>query len=233
MCGRYALTSPAEAVAEALGLEGVEASAFEGGPRYNIAPGQPAAIVRAGEGRYEVARARWGLVPPWSKGPSPSAPMINARAETAAVKPAFRAAFRSRRCLVPADGFYEWQGRRGARRQPYWISLARGGVFAMAGLWAVWRGRESGPLVSFTILTTEANELLRPLHDRMPVILRPDAYRRWLDAEEADPGGVVDLLRPFDAPAMRADPVGTWVNDPRHDGPACLEPPEAMEPRLL
>lgn len=233
MCGRYALTSPGAVVADALGLAGADAAAFGSRPRYNIAPGQTAPIVRFDGGRCEVVAARWGFVPSWAKEPSPSAPMINARSETAAVKPTFRAAFRSCRCLVPADGFYEWRGRRGGRRQPYWIRLAREGVFAMAGLWAVWRGAERPPVVSFAILTTEANDLLRPLHDRMPVILLPGAYRRWLEAGEADASSLADLLRPYDAGAMRADPVGTWVNDPRHDDPSCLASPEAAEPRLL
>ncbi len=169
MCGRFTLRTPTHRLAEAFGVRDLPNLP----PRYNIAPTQDAAVVRPGpEGEArELAMLRWGLVPSWSEGPSAYS-MINARAETVATKPAFRAAFRHRRCLVPADGFYEWQRVDGGK-QPYLVELASGEPFAFAGLWEHWEGGDV--IESFTIIVTEANELLRPIHERMPVILDPVA----------------------------------------------------------
>jgi putative SOS response-associated peptidase YedK len=198
MCGRFVLHSRPDVVALYFGLSQVPAYA----PRYNIAPGAQVLVVR-GEG---AALARWGLVPHWAKDPSIGAKMINARAETAAHKPAFRDAYRLRRCLIPANGFYEWQrGPKG--KQPYCIVPARDELFAFAGLWERWRDLET-----CTILTTEANEAVRPIHDRMPVIVARESQREWLQGRE-------DRLSPCPPGAVRAYPVGAAVNDARNDSP--------------
>lgn len=195
-------------------------------PRYNIAPTQPVAAVRRSEsdGSREMVLLRWGLVPPWSKDPASGPGMINARSETASSKPSFRSALRRRRCLVAADGFYEWQ-RSDGRKQPFYVCLRGGGPFALAGLWERWKPPGGGkPLESCTLLTTEANELLAPVHDRMPVILPVDEYDVWLDPaiESAEPLG--QLLRPYPSEEMKVYPVSTRVNNPRNDEPTCIEP---------
>ena len=149
--------------------------------------------------------------------------MINARAETVAEKPAYRAAFRRRRCLVPADGFYEWQ-RTGKRKQPYFIRMRDDRPFALAGLWEAWEGPDHSSVESCTLLTTEPNELLRPIHNRMPVILPADDYGPWLDREVQGPEQIAPLLRPYPSEQMTADPVSIFVNSPANDGPKCIEP---------
>ncbi len=216
MCGRFLLLSSGREVAEAFDLTGFPELA----PRYNIAPTQPVLAVRAADTGREAALLRWGLVPPWAKDMK-QAP-INARAETAADKPTFRHALRKRRCLVPADGFYEWAAA-GGRKQPYCFRPWAGRPWAFAGLWERWQGPE-GPLESCAILTTEANELVRPVHDRMPVILPERYWAAWLDAGLQGAGELLPLLRSFPSDAMRAYPVGPRVGNPRNDGPACLEP---------
>jgi putative SOS response-associated peptidase YedK len=224
MCGRFILTSPGTDIARAFGLG--EAPAVE--PRYNIAPTQPALVVRETEaGDREGAALRWGLVPFWADDESLGQRMINARSETAPKKPAFRAAFRRRRCLVPCDGFYEWAPGK-PRKRPHLIRIGEaGGPFALAGLWERWEPNGREPLESFTILTTEANDAVRPLHDRMPVVLAPDDYPPWLA-----PGPLAaDLAERWNAPwpaaETHASEVGLAVNDPRHDGPDCIEQPDA------
>src|SRR5262249_47900861 len=149
---------------------------------------------------------------------------INARAETAATKPSFRAAFRQRRCLLPASGFYEWV-RQAGKRQPIHFRLRDGRPFALAGLWQLWRGPDGEVVETCAILTTQANGLILPVHDRMPVILGPDAFGPWLDPSVRDPAALAEWLRPFPAEAMTACPVGPWVNNPRNEGPDCLAPP--------
>ncbi len=218
MCGRYKLGLTGEEVAEAFGLLATP----EVRPRYNIAPSQAAPVVLAAPGRPPEARLmRWGLVPSWARDPAIGHRMINARAETVADKPAYRVAFQRRRCLVPADGFYEWQ-RRGDARVPHLLRLRGGGAFAFAGLWESWEGPE-GALETFTILTTAPNALVALIHDRMPVILGPGDRDRWL--RDADPRALAALLRPFDPDAMEAFPVSRAVNDPRFDDPSCAQPP--------
>jgi putative SOS response-associated peptidase YedK len=219
MCGRFTLKTLPQLLAEHFALGDIPALA----PRYNIAPSQEIAVVRLQEGQRRLDLLRWGLVPSWSKDASIGSRLINARSETAGEKPAFRAALRSRRCLVPADGFYEWQVR-GGRKQPHLIQRRDGGPFAFAGLWERWRGTEGTEIASCTLLTTEANELVRPIHDRMPVILDPRDYEAWLDSEVNTPARVASLLRPSSAAEMVAIPVGLWVNDPRHDDPRCVDP---------
>jgi putative SOS response-associated peptidase YedK len=218
MCGRFSLFTPAPDLAGLFDLAGF----LELAPRYNIAPTQPVAAVRSGEAGRELVRLRWGLVPPWSRD-TKQAP-INARSETAADKPMFRAALRKRRCLIPASGFYEWAALAGEKRkQPYCFRPRDERPFVFVGLWERWEGPE-GPVESCAILTTEANELVRPVHDRMPVILPQQHWAAWLDRDAQDAAALVPLLRPYPADAMRAYPVGMTVSNPRNDVPECLVP---------
>jgi len=223
MCGRFTLRAPASLVAEQFAL--FDAPPFE--PRYNIAPTQPVAVVRRAGVEASIPRElvwlRWGLVPSWAQDPAIGNRLINARAETAAEKPAFRAAMRRRRCLVVADGFYEWQ-RTGSRKQPYFIHKRDDRPFAFAGLWESWEGADHSALETCTILTTDANELMRPIHDRMPVIISPDDYGRWLDQAIERPEQLADLLRPYAAVDLTAYAVSPYVNSPARDDPRCVEP---------
>lgn len=227
MCGRFAFYSPAEAVAQLFGVAGVP----ELQPRFNIAPTQYVPVVRQKtDGARRVDLLRWGLVPFWAKDMSIGNRMINARAETLASKPAYRDSFRRRRCIVPANGFYEWQARDGDK-QPYFISLGGERVFGMAGLWSAWRPKDKPEqrLETFTIVTTEPSDKVRDLHDRMPVILPPDAYAAWLAADGGDEE-LLDLLRPFDAPELVSWPVSRAVNDPRNEDPGLVDPVAAPGP---
>lgn len=222
MCGRYTITSPAKVIAEVLGID----EPIDLAPRYNVCPGQdvPVVRVRRGEEKRSLDLLRWGLVPWFAKEPGPAARMINARAETAATSPAFRDALRERRCLVPADGFYEWQAQGGPRgpKQAFWLHRPDGKPFAFAGLWERWKGKDGTRIESCTILTTAPNELVRPIHDRMPVILPPDAFDLWLDRDVHDVERLRPLLAPLPASELVATPVSSWVNDPRHDDPQCI-----------
>ena len=226
MCGRFTQRLSWRELHELMDLIGAARNLR---PRYNVAPGQSIAAVRLAAGGRRLSMLRWGLIPGWAKEPNIGYRMINARAETAHEKPAFRAAFRARRCLIPADGFYEWQ-RLGKTRQPWLFQMKQGGVFAFAGLWESWEVREgtalTGPLADFgpgdaletcTILTTEANGTVAPVHPRMPVILPPEAFAPWL-AGEAVP------LAPYPAEAMTAHPVSTLVNKPANDDARCVAP---------
>lgn len=222
MCGRFTLRAPTSVVAQQFAL--FEISPLV--PRFNIAPAQMVAVVRqagaAASGR-ELVWMRWGLVPAWAKNPSIGNRMINARAETVAEKPAYRGPLRQRRCLVPADGFYEWQ-REGRAKQPYFFRLPGDALFALAGLWEVWLGPQEQHLESCVILTTEANDLVWPIHDRMPVILPPESYALWLDPNLTQPAPLFPLLRPYPAQAMEAHPVSSRVNTPTNDDPRCVAP---------
>ena len=226
MCGRYTLTAIQEALAEEFDL--IETEPLP--PRFNIAPTQMVPVVRAlGEqqGR-QLDLLRWGLIPHWAKDPSIGNRMINARSEEADKKPSFRTPMRKRRCLVPCTGFYEWKqpdrgtGRR-PNKQPYLIRRRDQRVFAFAGLWEHWQAPDAASIDSYTILTTAPNELVRPLHNRMPVIVSPDDYELWLDPEIQD----VDRLKPLfgrcSADEFVAYAVGTRVNSPSHDDPSCIE----------
>ncbi len=217
MCGRFTLAARPQQL-----LEEFPDFQFPSdlAPRYNIAPAQRV-LVLPGDGSHRAQYLRWGLVPSWAGDPSVGSRMINARAETVLQKPAFRSAFRKRRCLVPADGFYEWQGVAG-RKQPFHLTVAGGGPFAMAGLWEVWSPAGSDPLRSFAILTTEANQDVRPLHDRMPLILPPEARQVWLDPDSS-PDDLQGLLVPF-AGMLDLRAVSTYVNQAGHEGPDCLAP---------
>ena len=221
MCGRYTLATPDDSLAELLDLPDPP----ELGPRYNIAPTQPVAVLRAPPDRdvRRIEMLRWGLVPSWAKDPAIGNRMINARSETVDQKPSFKAAFRRRRCLVLADGFYEWQRlKRG--KQPYYIHLIDGGPFAFAGLWEEWADPDGSVIETCTILTTSANELMADLHDRMPVILDRSAYELWLDATVHDARVLAPLLQPFPSEKLAAHAVSTWVNSPRNDDQACIKP---------
>jgi putative SOS response-associated peptidase YedK len=223
MCGRFTLHASPEAVADLLELAAPPILA----PRYNIAPTQPVGIVRV-EGRGGPRRwalVHWGLIPAWSKDPGIGARMINARAETVAEKPSFRAAWRRRRCLVPADGFYEWQrGEKG--KQPFYIRRPDQALFAFAGLWERWVGADGSELESCTVLTTEPNALMAAIHNRMPVILEPADFADWLghggDATPQELEKLQHLLRPYPAELLEAVPVSRYVNNPRHEGAACI-----------
>ena len=223
MCGRYTVTSSLGDLRQLFLFE--ELPNLE--PRYNVAPSQEAPVVRLEEDdKRHLRLLRWGLIPSWAKDRRIGYKTINARAETVADKPAFRSAFRRRRCLVLADGFYEWQ-KRDKGKQPYRIVLADRGAFAMAGLWESWTDPEAGERVeSFTIVVTDANERLAAIHDRMPVILPPEAHALWLDAEAAR-DDLLALLRPYPGEAMAAYPVSALVNKPANDLPACIEPVES------
>src|SRR5580765_5080777 len=231
MCGRYRLTAKQRFIAEHFDLEESE---VHSSPRYNIAPTQEAAVVR--QDRQQPKRLfslmRWGLVPYWAKDASIGFKTINAMSETAAEKASFREAMRRRRCLVPADGFYEWQKLGRKEKQPYNIGMADDGLFAFAGLWERWADSAGTPLNSFTILTTTANPLLAGIHDRMPVILKPEDYAVWLDPGMTNPAGVADLLRPFDARLMKKYPVSTRVGNADNDDPECIQEtmPSAPQP---
>lgn len=222
MCGRFAFYSPAEAVVRLFGVQ----DAPEIQPRYNVAPTQFVASVRADDkGVRNVVMLRWGLVPSWAKDKSIGNRMINARAETAQSKPSFRSAFKRRRCLILADGFYEWQ-RRGAEKVPHFIRMHDGQPFALAGLWEHWRdpANEDQVFDSCTIITTTPNELTAKVHDRMPVILDTKDYARWLDPGYYSRDGLQSLLVPFPAERMQTYPVSRLVNSPKNDGPELIVP---------
>ena len=225
MCGRFTLRAPASVVAEQFSI--FELPSWKA--RYNIAPSQPVAVVRSADaaaGKRELAWLRWGLIPGWATDPSIGNRLINARAETAADKPAFRAALRRRRCLIVADGFYEWQ-RTGKTRQPYLIAMRDSRPFAFAGLWETWEGSQHSAIESCTILTTMANDLVRPIHDRMPAIVDAADYALWLDPAASAPEKLSPVLRPYPAEAMTSHPVSPWVNSPTHEDPRCAEPSES------
>ncbi len=220
MCGRFTLTASGAELRALFEIENVPNLE----PRYNIAPTQPVAVVRLDrEGRQrEFTLMRWGLIPSWAKDVGIGNRLINARAETLLDKPAFRTAFRRRRCLIPADGFYEWQ-KAGRTKQPYWVGLRDRRPFAFAGLWEHWEGADGSALDSCTIITTAANAAVQALHDRMPVILDRRDFEAWLDLQ-APLDRVLHLLRPYPAEAMLIYPVSSLVNAPGNDRPECIVP---------
>lgn len=215
------LVSPADLLAKATGMKVFPLV----NPRYNAAPTQQLPVVRsAGKGRGRAAAImRWGLVPRWAKPGQMKSILINARSETVAQKPAFRDAFRHRRCLVPADGFFEWK-KEGRARMPWLFEPVEGGPFCFAGLWESWEAPDFEPLESFTILTTTPNDVLAEFHDRMPVILPKQAQEAWL-ADDAGEGTLLSVLKPLPDRSLRARPVNPRLNSVAHDDPACIEPP--------
>lgn len=226
MCGRYTLATYQEQLAEEFEL--VETKLLQ--PRFNIAPTQEAPVVRVldDKSRRQLDYLYWGLIPHWAKERSIGHRMINARSEEAATKPSFRTPLRKQRCLVPCTGFYEWKQLdrgtgRGRRKQPYFIRRRDERVFAFAGLWEQWQGPDGARIGSYTILTTEPNELIRPLHNRMPVIICPDDYELWLNPEFQDVDRLKPLLRPCPTDELVAYVVSTQVNNPAQDDPSCIK----------
>jgi putative SOS response-associated peptidase YedK len=219
MCGRYTLKTPVEELAEEFGFE---ASSMELPPNYNVAPTQEVAAILEEDGKRRLELLRWGLIPSWADDPSIGSRMINARSETAPEKPSFRRAFRERRCLIPADGFYEWQRTNGAK-QPYYIRMKVGCPFAFAGLWESWKDDGGPEIRSCTILTTKPNALAAEIHDRMPVILPAGSYDAWLDPETGR-DELYGLLAPYPEDEMEAYPVSRFVNSPQNNDPRCIEP---------
>ena len=219
MCGRYTLIMEIEELA--LRFE-FDPSGLVQPPRYNIAPTQPVLAVRSGRPR-QASYMRWGLIPSGAGNAPQGPPMINARAETLAERPSFRSALVRRRCLIPADGFYEWQ-RGGAGRQPVRITLASGAPFAFAGLWDAWRSPQGEVVESCTVITTEANELVQPIHNRMPVMLPEELEPLWLDEELQDADAIAGLLAPYPAEHMEAYEVSALVNSAFNDGPDLIAP---------
>lgn len=225
MCGRFTLSASPEELEELFDLP--EAPIVT--PRYNIAPTQPVGVVRIDpqSKAREWTFMQWGLVPSWAKDPGIGAQLINARAETVQEKPSFRSAFKRRRCLVPASGFYEWQ-RLEKGKQPYYITMSDGSPFAIAGLWEHWEGNDGSALSTCTLLTTDPNELMEKLHNRMPVIVAPEDYAMWLGNGSEESPAALDqlrhLLRPYPAAHMKAYPISTFVNTVRNEGAQCIEP---------
>jgi putative SOS response-associated peptidase YedK len=219
MCGRFTLTADLSVLQENFPFvempEGMQ-------PRFNIAPTQPVAVV-PNDGRNRLDFFVWGLIPSWAKDPSIGNRLINARAETLLEKPSFRNAFRRRRCLVLADGFYEWrQAERG--KTPMYIRLDGGKPFAFAGLWESWNAPDGSNVLSCTIITTEPNDLMATIHNRMPVILPAQAYSTWLEAGETDTKNLIELLKPYPSTEMQAYPVSPLVNSPNNDVPEVIHP---------
>lgn len=217
MCGRFAQRKPSKVIAETFKVDVPELL-----PRHNIAPTQHVLAVRESREGREAVTLRWGLVPSWSKEMPKGAGHFNARGETVAEKPSFRDSFRHRRCLIPADGFYEWQKLRGGK-QPHFFYMKQEEPFAFAGLWDSWRDAAGDEIESCTILTTSPNELLSAYHDRMPVIIVPQGYDLWLDSAARRPELLRPLLRPYPAEEMSSHPVRTLVNTPADDS-RCAEP---------
>ena len=218
MCGRFTLHTLPDVLQDHFGVDQLPS---ELAPSYNIAPSQDIAAVRMLGERRRLDMLRWGLVPAWAKDVKIGYRMINARAETVADKPAWRTAFRLRRCLIPADGFYEWR-RTADGKQPYHIRMKDGGVFGLAGIWER-REAADGVLESCSIIVTEANDTIRPVHDRMPVIIAPGDYGAWLDPGLRDPGALQHYLRAWPAGEMEVYPVSSRVNRPVNNDAHCIE----------
>lgn len=218
MCGRFAQKSSAKKVSKQFKVREVPPL----DERFNVAPTQSVLGVREASDGREATFLKWGLVPRWAKDAAIGNKLINARSETVTEKPSFREAFARRRCLVPLDGFYEWS-RRGDRKRPFYFHMRDGEPFAVAGLWELWEG-DGGPLETCTLLTTEANELLAPYHDRMPVIIRPEDYDLWLDPGVRGAELLRPLLCPYPHGEMGAYAVSALVNSPSNDSPRCVEP---------
>jgi len=232
MCGRYRLSRRKQLVEEYFDSTGED----DWVPRYNIAPTQPVPIIRQNpkEPHRELSLVRWGLIPWWAKDSSGGAAMINARSETAATKPAFRDALKLRRCLIPADGFYEWK-RNGKEKQPYCFEINEGQLFAFAGIWETWKdaSRKTMTIETCSILTTTPNAVTSTVHDRMPVILESDSYDLWLDPGMTKVNAVTEVLKPFDARLMRSFPVSTRVNHAANDDAECSTPIKIAQSQQL
>jgi putative SOS response-associated peptidase YedK len=220
MCGRFTLTAEIDLLMDWFEIDEL-APGFGLQPRFNIAPSQEIVAIVSNEGKRRAGFLKWGLVPFWAKDPSIGHKMINARAETVPEKPSFKHAFKKRRCIIPADGFYEWK-KEGKQKQPKYIKMKNDKPFGFAGLWEKWTDEEGNPVHTCTILTTEPNELMAEIHNRMPVILSKENYANWLD-EHQNPDGLVELMKPFDPSEMTEYNVSTIVNSPRNEVPECIE----------
>ena len=228
MCGRYTVTATPEVLRALFGY--AEQPNFP--PRYNVAPTQPIAVVRLMNGKRQFALVRWGLLPSWGKDPKAFSLLINARGETVNEKPAYKAAMRRRRCLIPADGFYEWKAL-GNRKQPYYIRAKSGEPFAFAGLWETWTGPNGEELETAAIVTTAANRTLAPIHDRMPVVIAPDQFDLWLGNRDEDTTAASALIKPAPNELLETYPVRSDVNRVANDNPRLIEPSAeiAAEPK--
>lgn len=227
MCGRYTASDEVSEYGNQIPFKPLQLALTR---RFNISPTQMAAVMVQEDDGNAVRLMRWGLIPSWAKDASVGYKMINARAETVAEKPSYRTPFKKRRCLVLADGFYEWK-KEAKAKQPFRFVLTNGQPLAFAGLWESWRQPDAeNPVHTFTIITTEPNELTREVHDRMPVILPARHYAQWLDREFDDPASLQRLLSPYPAAEMNAYPVSTLVNSPKNEIPACIEPVPGPEP---
>jgi putative SOS response-associated peptidase YedK len=215
MCGRFVRHSSPSTYAELFGIDPIP-----GGPSYNVAPTQNVAAIRISDGHREGVQLRWGLIPVWSKDKKTS--FVNARSDTVLQKPAFRSAIKKRRCLVLADGYYEWK-TVGKKKQPYYFYMRDGRPFAFAGIWECWKG-ESEPLETCALLTTEPNELAQTVHDRMPVILPAASYAPWLDPSLDNPATIQELMVTYPAAEMACHAVTPAMGNVRHNGPDCIEP---------
>ncbi len=225
MCGRFALISDTETLINAFGVAPETLTTMPPSvPRYNVAPTQPITAIRLNptSKKRELTFFQWGLVPSWAKDVKMGSRMINARGETVADKPSFRTAFKRRRCIIPADGFYEWQ-KLDNHKQPMYIHPTNNTLFALAGLWEMWRSPDGDSIQSCTIITTAPNELMAPIHNRMPVILEPEDFDMWLDPGDRPEQGL-HLIRPFPSEKMAAYPVSAFVNKPINDTPQCIAP---------
>ena len=221
MCGRFTLTADPAQLQES--FPEVQFPA-EGRARFNIAPSQPV-LVLPNDAKNRADYFLWGLIPTWAKDPTIGSKLINARAETLGEKPSFRGSYKYKRCLVFADGFYEWKAETGTKaKTPHYIRLESGLPFAMAGLWDEWHAPDGSQIKTCTIITTEPNELMSTLHNRMPVILPPSAYAQWLEPGPQKPEALQNLLVPYPAAGMRAYPVSTLVNSPGNDRAECVVP---------
>lgn len=225
MCGRFSLSSTPQRLRERFALA---AGTDDLAPRYNIAPSQPVPVI-PNRTRRVLRPARWGLIPNWAKEAAIGNRMINARAETLAARPAFRAALERRRCLIPADGFYEWKRAGRGMRVPFHIRRRDAEPFVFAGLWDLWHPPEGEPIASCTIITTDANDLVAPLHDRMPVILAPEAYDLWLKPAPLHADTLLPWLVPCPPEWLEAYPVSSLVNSPANEDPACITPVDPAE----
>lgn len=219
MCGRFVLTADGKIIQQQFDLDTAPVETIA---RYNIAPSQPVLAIPNDDPK-NTTFFRWGLIPSWAKDPKIGYKMINARSETAHEKPSFRAAFKRRRCLIPTNGFYEWS-KRGSSKTPMFIHMEDQDLFALAGLWETWQGPDGGEIRTCTILTTEPNEVVRPLHNRMPVILHAEDYKLWLEPGEVPAPELMPLMRPYEPDHMSAYEVSKVVNSPLNDTPECIAP---------
>ncbi|MEI6082855.1 MAG: SOS response-associated peptidase [Verrucomicrobiota bacterium] len=219
MCGRFTLTVDVRGLTDS--ITGLKPESAAVSPRFNICPSQPVVVV-LNDGKLEVSKAKWGLIPTWAKDSTIGNKLANARCEGIAEKPSFRGPLKRRRCLVLADGFYEWKPTK--PKTPYYFRLKSKAVFAFAGLWDVWRDPTGQEIVSCCLITTTPNAVVQSVHDRMPVILQPKFYDLWLSSQERTPAELTPALVPYPAAEMVGFPVATLVNKPQNDGPDCIQP---------